>query len=196
LVLENDGTEFVLHAGIRCRNEQPKLPFKAPSIDLYPKELRAEIEEINKVIYENVNNGVYRAGFATTQTSYEEAFRDLFQTLDQLETRLSKQRYLLGNRSTEADWRLFTTLVRFDAVYYGHFKCNLRRLVDYPSLWSYTRDLFQIPGVAETVNMDHIKRHYYMTHTMINPTKIVPVGPEIDFSSFHDRAKLETPSVS
>lgn len=164
--------------------------FGEAPLDLYPRELRAEIEEINKIVYENVNNGVYRAGFAATQTSYEEAIRDLFQTLDQLETRLSKQRYLLGNRITEADWRLFTTLVRFDPVYFGHFKCNLRRLVDYPNLWGYTRDLFQVPGVAETVSMDHIKRHYYMTHAKINPTRIVPIGPEIDFSSSHDRAKL------
>ena len=135
-----------------------------------------------------VNNGVYCAGFATSQTAYEEAFEALFAALDWLEDRLRDRRYLVGEAITEADWRLFTTLVRFDAVYVGHFKCNRRRLVDYPSLWAYTRDLYQVPGVAETVDLDHIKRHYYTSHAGINPTRIVPKGPEVDFSARHGRA--------
>jgi putative glutathione S-transferase len=158
--------------------------------DYYPVELRAEIDRINEVVYPNVNNGVYRAGFATTQAAYEEAARALFATLDQLEQRLSRQRYLLGRRITEADWRLFTTLVRFDAVYYSHFKCNVRRITDYPNLWSYLRDLYQVPGVAETVSLDHIKRHYYGSHRNLNPSGIVPIGPLIDFTLAHDRARF------
>lgn len=149
--------------------------------DYYQLELRGEIDAINKPIYDNVNNGVYRAGFANTQAAYERAYDRLFATLDTLEQRLGSMQYLLGERQTEADWRLFTTLVRFDAVYYGHFKCNRRRLVDYPNLWAYTRALYQIPGIAETVNMDHIKRHYYTSHETINPSRIIPKGPEIDF---------------
>jgi len=139
-----------------------------------------------------VNNGVYRAGFATTQAAYEEAFLALFATLDDLELRLSRQRYLAGDRITEADWRLFTTLVRFDAVYVGHFKCNLRRIADYPNLSNYLRELYQIPGVAETVSIDHIKRHYYGSHRQINPTGIVPLGPELNFSASHDRRRFAT----
>jgi glutathionyl-hydroquinone reductase len=158
--------------------------------DYYPVELRAEIDRINEVVYPNVNNGVYRAGFATTQAAYEEAARALFATLDQLEQRLSRQRYLLGRRITEADRRLFTTLVRFDAVYYSHFKCNVRRITDYPNLWSYLRDLYQVPGVAETVSLDHIKRHYYGSHRNLNPSGIVPIGPLIDFTLAHDRARF------
>jgi glutathionyl-hydroquinone reductase len=160
------------------------------SIDFYPTELRAEIDRINAVVYPNVNNGVYRCGFATTQAAYEEAFDQLFATLDALESRLGRMRYLAGSRITEADWRLFTTLVRFDAVYYGHFKCNLRRIVDYPNLWNYLRELYQVPGVAETVDLAQIKRHYYASHAAINPTRIVPKGPQIDFMLPHDRAKL------
>jgi putative glutathione S-transferase len=137
-----------------------------------------------------VNNGVYRCGFATTQEAYEEAFLDLFGTLDQLEERLSRQRYLAGGRITEADWRLFTTLVRFDAVYVGHFKCNLRRIADYPNLSNYLRELYQVDGIAETVNMDQIKRHYYMSMLHINPTGIVPLGPALDFKAAHDRARF------
>jgi glutathionyl-hydroquinone reductase len=156
-------------------------------VDFYPEPLRTEIDSINAAVYENVNNGVYRAGFATTQSAYEAAYDRLFETLDDLERRLSAQRYLVGARLTEADWRLFTTLVRFDAVYHGHFKCNRRRLVDYPNLWAYARDLYQVPGVAETVNMDHIKLHYYGSHTNINPTGIVPKGPELDFRAPHGR---------
>ena len=158
--------------------------------DYYPVELRAEIDRINEIVYPNVNNGVYRAGFATTQAAYEEAARALFATLDQLEQRLSRQRYLVGRQITEADWRLFTTLVRFDAVYYSHFKCNVRRITDYPNLWSYLRDLYQVPGVAETVSLDHIKRHYYGSHRNLNPSGIVPIGPLIDFTLPHDRGRF------
>jgi putative glutathione S-transferase len=158
--------------------------------DFYPKELRAQIDAANARIYATVNNGVYRAGFATTQDAYEEAVQPLFETLDWLEKQLANSRYLCGKCLTEADWRLFTTLVRFDAVYVGHFKCNLRRLVDYPNLWNYTRELYQRPGIAATVNFAHIKRHYYQSHPSINPTRIVPVGPEVDFLSPHDRESL------
>jgi putative glutathione S-transferase len=158
-----------------------------PSVDLYPAGLRDEIDAVNHVVYETVNNGVYRAGFATTQEAYEEAFDALFATLADLDRRLGGQRYLAGDRITEADWRLFTTLVRFDAVYVLHFKCNLRRVVDHPNLWPYLRELFQVPGVAGTVDLDHIKRHYYLTHDSINPTGIVPKGPELDFSRPHGR---------
>lgn len=155
--------------------------------DLYPVDLRDGIDEINALIYNEVNNGVYRAGFASTQIAYEAAVNTLFDRLDWLELRLSSNRYLMGERITEADWRLFTTLVRFDAVYYGHFKCNMRRLIDYPALWAYTRELYQWPGMAPTVNMDHIKTHYYGSHLGINPTGIVPVGPVLDFSQPHGR---------
>ena len=158
--------------------------------DYYPVELRGEIDRINDVVYPNVNNGVYRAGFAVTQVAYEEAARALFATLDKLEERLSRQRYLIGRQITEADWRLFTTFVRFDAVYYSHFKCNLRRVVDYPNLGNYLRDLYQVPGVADTVSLDHIKRHYYGSHRNINPTGIVPIGPLIDFTAPHDRGRF------
>jgi putative glutathione S-transferase len=158
--------------------------------DYYPVALRGEIDAINDVIYPNINNGVYRAGFATTQDAYEEAARAIFATFDNIEKRLSRQRYLAGGQITEADWRLFTTLVRFDAVYYSHFKCNLRRVADYPNLWNYTRDLYQVPGIAETVSIDHIKRHYYGSQRQVNPTGIVPIGPVIDFAAPHDRARF------
>lgn len=161
--------------------------FGDPAVDFYPESLRDEIDAVNEEVYENVNNGVYRAGFATEQRPYERAFDRLFATLDGLERRLSRQRYLVGDRITEADWRLFTTLVRFDAVYYLHFKCNWRRLVDMPSLWGYTRELYQVPGVAETVSLDHIKRHYYRSQPSVNPTRIVPKGPELDFTEPHGR---------
>ncbi len=164
--------------------------FAAADVDFYPAPLRDAIDETNADVYERVNNGVYRAGFATTQTAYEEAFEALFAALDALEARLSGQRYLVGEGPSEADWRLFTTLVRFDAVYYGHFKCNKRRLVDYPNLWGFARDLYQDPGVAGTVNMDHIKRHYYASHRTVNPTGIVPKGPDIDFTRPHGRGHL------
>lgn len=159
--------------------------------DFYPEPLRAEIDQINDFVYPNINDGVYRAGFATTQKAYEQAVRALFEALDQIEERLSKQRYLVGQQITEADWRLFPTLIRFDPVYYVHFKCNLRRIIDYPSLWGYLRELYQYDGIAETVNFDHIKRHYYMTHEDINPTRIVPVGPELDLTSPHRRDRLK-----
>jgi len=159
-------------------------------IDYYPESLRVEIDAINDVVYENVNNGVYRTGFATTQKAYDKAFIQLFDTMDYLEESLSKQRYLVGNQITEADWRLFTTLVRFDAVYYTHFKTNKKRLIDYPNLWAYTCELYQVPGVAETVNMDHIKQHYFGSHRSINPTGIVPKGPEIDFMLPHGRENI------
>ena len=153
----------------------------AVSGDYYPEHLRAEIDAINARIYDTLNNGVYKAGFATTQSAYEAAVEPLFDTLDWLETRLGSRSYLCGERLTEADWRLFTTLVRFDAVYVGHFKCNKRRIVDYPNLWAYTRRLYRVPGVRETIDFDHIKRHYYQSHKTINPTGIVPVGPALDF---------------
>ena len=159
-------------------------------LDFYPESLREEIDTINEIVYHNINNGVYRAGFATTQSAYDEAFDQLFNTMDEIETLLSKQRYLVGEQITEADWRLFTTLVRFDAVYYNHFKTNKKRLMDYPNLWGYTRELYQVPGVAETVNMDHIKFHYFGSHQSINPTGIVPRGPEIDFLLPHGRESI------
>lgn len=158
--------------------------------DYYPATLSEEIDVLNERIYDTVNNGVYKTGFATTQEAYGEAVIPLFETLDWLEQRLESQRYLTGNQITEADWCLFTTLVRFDPVYFGHFKCNLKRLVDYPNLWSYTHDLYQQPGVAETVNMHHIKQHYYGSHTTVNPTGIVPLGPDIDYYKPHDRHSL------
>ena len=161
--------------------------FGNAELDFYPTELRNEIDEINQRVYENVNNGVYRAGFATSQKAYDAAFERLFSTLDELEERLSGQRYLVGDQITEADWRLFTTLVRFDAVYYNHFKTNKKRLIEYPNLWGYTRELYQVPGVADTVNMDHIKTHYFASHLSINPTGIVPRGPDIDFLAPHRR---------
>ena len=153
-------------------------------------ELRGEIDRVNDLVYETVNNGVYRSGFATTQLAYEEAARAVFATLDQLEVRLSQQRYLVGRQVTEADWRLFTTLIRFDAVYYSHFKCNVRRIIDYPNLSNYLLDLYQTPGVAETVSLDHIKRHYYGSHRNVNPTGIVPIGPALDFDLPHDRNRF------
>ena len=151
--------------------------------DYYPKLMRAEIDAVNQRVYENVNNGVYKAGFATTQGTYEAAVAPLFETLDWLEDRLSRSRFLCGDVLTEADIRLFTTLVRFDPVYHGHFKCNVRRIVDYRNLWAFTRDMYQVPGVAETVDLGHIKRHYYMSHRRINPTGIVPVGPALDYEA-------------
>ena len=158
--------------------------------DYYPQALRDEIDELNDLIYANVNNGVYRAGFARTQEAYEEAVTAVFRVLDILEARLENQRYLTGDQITEADWRLFTTLLRFDPVYVGHFRCNIRRLVDYPILWGYARDLYQVPGVADTVNLGYIRQHYYRSHESVNPTRIVPIGPKIDFTQPHDRERL------
>lgn len=150
--------------------------------DYYPKELQEEIDAVNELVYHNVNNGVYKAGFATNEGVYQEEVGRLFKTLDQLEARLENQRYLVGDQITEADWRLFTTLIRFDSVYYSHFKCNIRQIRDYKNLWRYTRELYNWPGIAETVNFKHIKEHYYRSHKNINPTGIVPVGPILDFS--------------
>lgn len=159
-------------------------------LDFYPGELQEEIDTVNARVYDTVNNGVYKAGFATAQDKYEEAYNALFDSLDWLEERLSSQRYLVGGRLTEADWRLFTTLIRFDAVYYSHFKCNRQRISDFPALSAYVRDLYQVPGVAETVDINQIKRHYYVSQRTINPTQIVPVGPELDFDSLHGRESL------
>ena len=159
-------------------------------LDLFPKEIDAEHAKLSGFLHDNVNNGVYRAGFATRQQPYERACRRVFEALDQLEERLLKNRYLFGNRIVEADWRLFCTLVRFDVVYHGHFKCNLRRIIDYPNLQGYLMDLYQLPGIADTVNFDHIKRHYYITHTQINPNRIVPIGPVLDLIQAHGREKM------
>jgi|SRR5579864_34532 len=164
--------------------------FSGVELDLYPTPHRAEIDELSEWIYENVNDGVYRAGFATTQRAYEEAAYRLFAVLDQLEERLAGRRYLIGSQPLETDWRLFVTLIRFDAVYHGHFKCNLHRIADYGNLFGYLRDLYQYDGVAETVNFDHIKRHYYYTHDDINPTRIVPIGPAQDLAAPHGRERL------
>ena len=155
--------------------------------DFWPEDLREAIEPVNARIYDTVNNGVYKAGFATTQEAYEEAVYPLFESLDWIEGILSENRYLMGDRVTEADWRLFTTLIRFDKVYHGHFKCNRRRIVDYPNIWGYLRELYQWDGVAETVNFDHITRHYHYSHDTINPNRIVPIGPELDLLSPHGR---------
>ena len=161
-----------------------------PETDLYPEPLRERIDALNDWIYPQINNGVYRCGFARTQRAYSQAFRELFDALDRAEAILAGSRYLAGEQLTEADVRLFTTLVRFDAVYVTHFKCNLRRIVDYPNLWAYTRDIHQLPGVSDTVNMEHIKRHYYESHRQINPLGIVPDGPTLDFEAPHDRARF------
>lgn len=188
VIVNNESSEI-----IRMLNGEFKA-FARSHEDYYPKALRADIDAVNELVYANVNNGVYRTGFATTQEAYERAFNALFGALDQLESRLARSRYLVGSRITEADWRLFSTLVRFDAVYHGHFKCNLRRIIDYPNLSNYLRDLYQVPGVADTVDMEHIKRHYYASHRHINPTGIVPKGPELDFLAPHDRARKFAPA--
>jgi putative glutathione S-transferase len=159
-------------------------------LDFYPEAHRNEIDALNAEIYEAVNNGVYRAGFATAQVAYEKAAESVFNELDRLEARLGKSRYLLGTSPCETDWRLFVTLIRFDSVYYGHFKCNLRRIVDYPNLWGYLRDLYQFRDAGSTVNFDHIKRHYYMTHPRVNPTRIVPIGPKLDLATPHGRERM------
>lgn len=159
--------------------------------DYYPAELRAQIDAINERVYASINNGVYRAGFATSQQAYEDAYHELFDALDWVEQTLRQKRYLVGAPLTEADWRLFTTLIRFDAVYYGHFKTNRQRIADYPALSNYVRELFQLPGVAQTVDFSHIKQHYYGSHATINPTRIVPLGPEQDFTQPHNRAQLK-----
>lgn len=177
-IINNESSEI-----IRMFNSSPL----GNALDLYPQPLREAIDALNERVYETVNNGVYRSGFARTQGAYEHAVVPLFETLDWLDALLGERRYLLGETLTEADWRLFPTLVRFDAVYFGHFKCNVRRLVDFSNLWDYTRELYQHPGVAGTVALDEIKRHYYMTQVSINPTRIVPLGPELDFAAPHGR---------
>lgn len=160
------------------------------TVDLYPEALRSEIDRINERVYDDINNRVYQVGFASTQEAYEKNFKVLFDALDYLDERLASHRYLVGDTITEADWRLFTTLIRFDAVYVGHFKCNKRRIADYPNLFNYMLELYQWPGIADTVNFDHIKRHYYYSHVEINPTRIVPLGPDQDLTVAHDRARL------
>jgi putative glutathione S-transferase len=182
-IVNNESSEI-----IRMLNSEFEA-FAGAHDDYYPQRLRGEIDAVNQVIYANINNGVYRCGFATTQEAYERAIDALFAALEEMEARLDRARYLVGERITEADWRLFPTLVRFDAVYHGHFKCNLRRIEDYPNLSNYLRDLYQVPGVADTVDMDHIKHHYYASHRHINPTGIIPKGPVLDFSTPHDRAR-------
>jgi putative glutathione S-transferase len=184
VIVSNESSEI-----IRMLNSAFDAVGAAPG-DFYPADLRETIDSLNARIYDTVNNGVYKAGFATTQEAYEEAVRSLFATFDTLEERLARERYLCGARLTEADWRLFTTLVRFDPVYVGHFKCNVKRLIDYPNLWGFARELYQYPGVSGTVNFTHIKRHYYQSHSQINPTGIVPLGPEIDFLAPHGRDHL------
>jgi putative glutathione S-transferase len=179
-IVNNESSEI-----IRMFNTSPL----ARGPELYPESLRGEIDATNERVYATVNNGVYRCGFARSQRAYEHAFATLFESLDWLEDVLAGRRYLLGDEPTEADWRLFPTLVRFDAVYHGHFKCNLRRLIDYDALWGYTRDLFSVSGVGDTVAIDEIKRHYYMTHASINPSRIVPVGPALDFMAPNDRGE-------
>lgn len=163
----------------------------ARELDFYPPVKQAEIDTINELVYDNINNGVYRTGFATTQKSYEKAYSRLFKSLEDVEEILGQQRYLTGNRITEADWRLFVTLIRFDAVYVGHFKCNKKRIFDYPNLYNFMLELYQWPGIAETTYMEHIKHHYYASHEMINPTRIVPLGPEQDFTQTHNRGKIK-----
>ncbi|MEM9668064.1 MAG: glutathione S-transferase family protein [Pseudomonadota bacterium] len=164
--------------------------------DYYPEPLREEIDQLNEQIYHAINNGVYKSGFATSQNAYEEAVTPLFKMLGRLEDRLTSSRFLVGHEPTEADWRLFPTLYRFDPVYVGHFKCNMCRLADYPNLWAYTRDLYQWPGISETVNLQHAKNHYYQSHTSINPHRIVPVGPDIDFDAPHGRECLGSKTVA
>ncbi len=183
-IVSNESSEI-----IRMMNSAFDQAGAAPG-DYYPAALRTAIDELNERIYGSVNNGVYKAGFATSQTAYEEAVVPLFETLDWLDDRLSSRRYLTGDSLTEADWRLFTTLVRFDPVYVGHFKCNVRRIADYRHLSAYVRDLFQQPGIASTVNMAHIKKHYYASHDTINPSRVIPVGPDIDYLAPHDRDKV------
>lgn len=174
-----------------CRMFNSAFPqARGKGYDLFPAEIDEEHATLSKYLYENVNNGVYRAGFATSQRAYERGCERLFKALDELEARLAKQRFLFGTRIVDADWKLFCTLIRFDAVYHGHFKCNLRRIIDYPMLDAYLRDLYQQPGIAATVNLDHIKRHYYVTHTEINPTQIVPLGPVLDLDRPHERDRL------
>ena len=174
----------------RMLNDEFRSPLGTSPVNLFPREHAKEQDALSAEIYERVNNGVYRAGFSTQQRAYERAARDVFAMLDKLEQRLAKHRFLIAGAPVETDWRLFCTLVRFDAVYHGHFKCNIRRIVDYPNLQGYLQELYQTPGIALTVNFDHIKRHYYMTHTELNPTRIVPVGPDLGLNAPHARATI------
>lgn len=183
-IVNNESREIIRMLDTECD------AFAKANVNFYPEDLRKVVDETIDAIYQPINNGVYRAGFATTQEAYEEGVTDLFNALNHWEEVLGKQRYLCGDRITEADWCMFTTLLRFDPVYYGHFKCNLRRIVDYPNLWNYLKDLYQQPGVEETCNLDHIKRHYYKSHNKINPTRIVPKGPIINFDEPHDRSRF------
>lgn len=181
-IVNNESSDIIRMLNVEFNDFTTK---EAP--DFYPAHLRSQIDEMNEFIYPNINNGVYKTGFATTQSAYEEAYESLFNALDKVEHVLSQKRYLIGDQITEADWRLFTTLVRFDPVYVGHFKCNKQRIIDYPNMWGYVKELYQMPSIADSVNMDHIKQHYYASHTMINPTRVVPVGPQIDFMAPHGR---------
>ncbi len=183
-IVNNESSEI-----IRMLNSEFN-DFTEVKTDFYPPALRQQIDEVNQPIYDNINNGVYRCGFATSQTAYDKAFDRLFNELDKVESILSKQRYLTGENITEADWRLFTTLIRFDAVYVGHFKCNLKRIVDYPNLSNYVRELYQVEGIADTVDIDYIKRHYYFSHTSVNPTQLIPKGPALNFDEAHNRDEL------
>ncbi|MEP4379906.1 MAG: glutathione S-transferase family protein [Alphaproteobacteria bacterium] len=185
-IVSNESAEI-----IRMFNSAFDAYAKHPERDYCPPALLDEIDAVNERVFHTLNNGVYKSGFARSQDAYNEAVTDLFETLDWLEARLSKQRYLIGDRQTEADWRLFTTLLRFDPVYHGHFKCNIRRLIDYPNLWNYTRDLYQVPGVTSTIDHAHIKTHYYSSHETVNPNRIVPVGPEIDYLAPHNREDVK-----
>ncbi len=182
-IVNNESREIIRMLDTEFNN------FAQQDINFYPEDLQTKIDETIDAIYQPINNGVYRAGFATTQSAYDEAVTELFDNLDYWEKVLGEQRYLCGSCITEADWCLFTTLFRFDAVYYVHFKCNIRRIIDYPNLWNYLKDLYQYPGVKETCNLDHIKRHYYRSHPKVNPTRIVPKGPEINFDEPHNRGK-------
>jgi len=181
-IVNNESSEI-----IRLFNSEFQALARKPGLDLYPEPLRSAIDECNRWIYDDINNGVYRAGFARTQLAYRKAVKSVFAALDRVEAVLAKTRYLCGDTFTEADIRLFVTLMRFDAVYVTHFKCNIRRVVDYPNVWGYTRDIYQMPGIAETVNMEHIKRHYFESHRHINPCGIVPEGPLLDFDTPHGR---------
>jgi len=184
-IVNNESSEI-----IRMLNSEFNAWAKHPGLDLYPLPLRNEIDKVNTWVYDSINNGVYKCGFATTQEAYEEAFDKLFDGLDRVETILAQQPYLAGDYLTEADVRLFTTLVRFDAVYYSHFKCNKQRIVDYSNIWDYLRELFQMPALQRTVKFDHIKQHYYKSHTNINPTRIVPKGPDMDLLKPHTRGRM------
>jgi glutathionyl-hydroquinone reductase len=185
-IVNNESREIIRMLDTEFNN------FAKQDVNFYPEKLRIVIDETIDAIYQPINNGVYRAGFATTQSAYDEAVTELFDNLDHWEKVLEEERYLCGDRITQADWCLFTTLFRFDLVYYVHFKCNLRRIVDYPNLWNYLKDLYQQPGVKETCNIDHIKRHYYKSHPKVNPTRIVPKGPVINFDEAHNRYEVNS----